>query len=349
MTTYVLGAGASLHAGYPLAGQLGNELYDWIPIDKPQYDVYRMRIDIVREQYGNLADLERILTELEECPVGSPMSKLSVLERKYAEQALLILIPEFFYDLRQRQSPLYEQLAHERIKEGDVIITFNYDLACERALKNAGLWEISDGYGFQLGTDAIPPSKVKVLKLHGSTNWWGPIFGGMRGFCQVGPNSLPFRPVILFKRDFEFFSYSQEISDPLCAGITMPAAIPALITLTRHKRFYVPTSSGGHEWAEFWTDIWAQADLALRSAEKIIVIGYSLPIADREARELLFQKSNKQAKIALYCGHRSQFIRDEFRSYGFTGVETSGKGLFEEFLGGRPAFVPLTRVQASHG
>ena len=244
MTTYILGAGASLHAGYPLAGQLGGALYDWISNKKPEHDLYRTRIQIIRDTYVNLANLERILTELDECPPNSPASKLSASERGYIRQALLISIPEFFNDLRQQRSPLYEQLACERIKEGDVIITFNYDLACERSLKNAGLWEISNGYGFSLGIDAIPPSKTKILKLHGSTNWWGPIFGGMKGFFQAGPYALPYRPVLLFRKDFEFLSYPTDFSDPLYTGNPMPAALPALIMLTQHKRVVLPSKTG---------------------------------------------------------------------------------------------------------
>jgi hypothetical protein len=52
MTTYILGAGASLHAGYPLAGQLGGALYDWISNKKPGHDLYRTRIEIIRDTYG---------------------------------------------------------------------------------------------------------------------------------------------------------------------------------------------------------------------------------------------------------------------------------------------------------
>jgi hypothetical protein len=82
--------------------------------------------------------------------------------------------------LRQSPAPLYDQFARERIQPGDTVITFNYDQACERSLKEAALWEISDGYGFELGIDAIPTSTVRVLKLHGSTNWWVLHFSGVR-------------------------------------------------------------------------------------------------------------------------------------------------------------------------
>jgi hypothetical protein len=54
--------------------------------------------------------------------------------------------------------------------------------------------------------------------------------------------------------------------------------------------------------------------------------------ADQEARELLFKKSNKHEKIAMYCGSRSEHVRDEFILHAFTRVEASRRGSFEVFL-----------------
>ena len=85
-------------------------------------------------------------------------------------------------------------MSKQRIREGDLVITFNYDVAMRHSLKREGLWNINDGYGFELGFSGFPASKVKILRLHGSTNWWGPLFDGLRGFFQAGPNSLPSRP-----------------------------------------------------------------------------------------------------------------------------------------------------------
>jgi hypothetical protein len=51
VTTYILGEGASLHAGYPLAGQLRGALYDWISNKKLEHDLYRTRIEIIRDTY----------------------------------------------------------------------------------------------------------------------------------------------------------------------------------------------------------------------------------------------------------------------------------------------------------
>lgn len=328
MKTYVLGAGASYHAGYPLAGELGKKLYDWISCNIPEGNFWRGCIEELHGHYGGLEDLESILTELDERPPGSRAATLNGNIRA----SVNVCIPEFFNSLRKTQALLYDQLACERIQPGDVVITFNYDVLCERSLKKAGLWEVGDGYGFNIALDAIPPSKVKVLKLHGSTNWFKPLFGGMRGFFQAGPNALPSRPVILFPQDFEFLSYSKELCDPLCAREAKPGILPAIITLTRHKRFYDETSLGVRELEEFWRDIWTQAEYALRSSEKIVIIGYSMPTADEAAKTLLLNTSNKDAGVTICSGRGSAAIRDEFGSHGFTRIETLRNGLFEDFL-----------------
>lgn len=69
MTAYILGAGASTHAGYPLASQLLQALSDWLDHnDESEHWVAecRNRIVQVRETFGALDDFEGILGKLEE-------------------------------------------------------------------------------------------------------------------------------------------------------------------------------------------------------------------------------------------------------------------------------------------
>jgi hypothetical protein len=332
VTTYVFGAGASRHAGYPLASELGDALFNWVSRNRPEDYFLRVSLEKLKVLYPDLTDLEQILTELDECPENSRAASLTNVERASLAGNFRYSVPEFFNALRQPSAPLYDQLARERVRSDDVILTFNYDLASERALKQVGLWEISNGYGFSLGIQRIPVSRVKVLKLHGSTNWWGTLFGGfVAGFSQVGPCALPSRPVIFFQKDFEFLDYSNELSDPFCPRGSRAALHSALIMPTLNKRFFASTSSGGHEWEEFWADIWGQAELALSAAEKIIIIGYSMPAADQAARNLLLTKSNKEAAITLVCGGSSLAIREEFQLHGVKNVDVF-KGLFDDFL-----------------
>jgi hypothetical protein len=331
VTTFVLGAGASVDAGYPLAGQLGPALQKWIKLGKLPSSDYESHLDQLVGLYETLENFEQILTDLDEGTPGSPAAELEILIRHTISQSIRVSIPEFFNDLRQAPALLYERFATQKVRPGDVIISFNYDVAFERQLKRAGLWEIGDGYGFSLRSDAIPSSRVKMFKLHGSTNWLGMIFHGNRGFAQMAPSLVEDRPVIFGSREFEFLGYPREVSDPSCRGISSTAGLPALILPTLHKLFFEQTSSGP-VWEPFWQCLWSQAESALACSQEVIVIGYSMAIADEKARELLLQKTNRDAAISVFCGGDSSSIRDEFLTHGFKSVKTSGLGYLSDYL-----------------
>ena len=333
MVAFVFGAGASLHAGYPLTAHLGNDLYDWAR----QNDAFMWRgyLEELFEQYGGLADLERILTELHERPAGSRAAAFSKMQCGNTIGGLKVAIPEFFHGVRGKPIPgrdLYRELARSKIRDGDAILTFNYDLACERALRTEETWEIGDGYGFSLGAGITPPSKTKLLKLHGSTNWLGILFDGNMGFSQ-GSNVYGPRPCLFGERDFTYLGYSKDVRDPLCKGISRTGADPALILPTLHKNFFHQTTFG-REWEPFWNYIWEQAQQSLGSAEKIVVIGYRMPKADERARELLLKHSNPDAEILVFSGSRTDAICEDFHQSGFQTVNSFGKGYFEDFLNG---------------
>lgn len=333
MVAFVFGAGASLHAGYPLTAHLGNNLYDWAR----QNDAFMWRgyLEELFERYGGLADLERILTELHERPAGSRAAASSKMQCGNTIGGLKVAIPEFFHGVRGKPIPgrdLYRELARSKIRDGDAILTFNYDLACERALRTEETWEIGDGYGFSLGAGITPPSKTKLLKLHGSTNWLGILFDGNMGFSQASNVYGP-RPCLFGERDFTYLGYSKDVRDPLCKGISRTGADPALILPTLHKNFFHQTTFG-REWEPFWNYIWEQAQQSLGSAEKIVVIGYSMPKADERARELLLKHSNPDAEILVFSGSRTDAICEDFHQSGFQTVNSFGKGYFEDFLNG---------------
>jgi hypothetical protein len=294
-------------------------------------DDSRVYIDQLIELYGELGNVEEILTDLDEHLPGSRAATLPTHIRPYLLPGFRWSIREFFNDMRESPAHLhlYKRLAYERVRVGDVIITFNYDVACERQLKQAGLWEIGDGYGFSIRLDALPPSKVKVLKLHGSTNWFGQMFRGSRGISQVSDVYGP-RPIIFFQPDLEFFGYPTELRDRL-ASADEATGHAVMIMPTLHKRFFEQTLFG-REWEPFWSDLWGQAGSALAASEKIVIIGYGMASVDEKARELMLQESNRDAHIAIFCGGKSTAICNEFKSRGFRRVETHPEGRFEDFL-----------------
>lgn len=82
-------------------------------------------------------------------------------------------------------SPYYTKLL-KKSNENDVFITFNWDTLLDRVLWESKLWSPEDGYGIQFAafynnkwqnTLNLGNSKIKLLKLHGSTNWIIPYFG----------------------------------------------------------------------------------------------------------------------------------------------------------------------------
>ncbi len=331
MVTYVLGAGASQHAGYPLAADLGNRLYDWV---RENEFGWRGFIEALHEQYGGLTGFEQVLTELHERPSGSRAAALSKMSCGNTLGALRVAIPEFFHSVSRtpiQSSDCYKALARDRIGGADAILTFNYDLACERALKAEGLWEIGDGYGFSLGAEITLPSKVRLLKLHGSTNWLGILFDGSVGFSQASNVYGP-RPCLFGRRDFTYLGYSNDVHDPHCKHVSTTGGDPALILPTLHKNFFHQTSFG-KEWEPFWNHIWWQAQEALRSANKIVIIGYSMPKADERARDLLLCGSNRDAEVCIFSGGDTREISELFRSHGFKNVNSRGRSYFEDFLG----------------
>jgi hypothetical protein len=330
MVTYILGAGASRHAGYPLTCELGGFLRDWaVRTESPWSGFIRDAFEL----YGGLENLEEVLTDLHERPEGSHAAKLSKMHCGNMIAAFNVAIPELFHDLRHNPSltrDLYRALAKEKIKPGDTVLTFNYDLACERALHMAGLWEVGDGYGFDLGLRSIPLSKVRVLKLHGSTNWLGILFGGNLGFSQAS-SVYDHRPAVFGKREFAFMGYAEEMRDPLTAQITRTGGNPALILPTLHKNFFHQTNFG-REWEPFWDEIWRQAGESLGASEKVVVIGYSMPIADERARNLILKRTNPDAEVLVFSGSASGSICQAFQSCGFKAAVSAGSGYFEDFL-----------------
>jgi hypothetical protein len=331
MTTYVLGAGASRHGGYPLANELGGALRDWIHSNKNVNDDYRVYMDQTLKLYGHLENFEEILTDLVECEIGSRAATIQGPIRRLLLWALRESLREFFNHLRTRPADHYERLAQECVQSGDVIITFNYDVALERALKQAGIWEIGDGYGFSLDLEGVPPSRIKVLKLHGSTSWWTLLLGGHTGFSGGGPAALGDRPVIWFKPEFEFLGYPPETVDYQCRGLGGVSGHTAIIMPILRKRFYEQTSFG-RELEPFWQGLWHEAARTLRSSQEIVIIGYSMAAADQKARDLLFGQSNPGARISVFCGPRTNDLCREFQDRGFQQTRTYRQGLFEDYL-----------------
>jgi hypothetical protein len=286
----------------------------------------------VVDLYGALGNFESILADLMTCPPGSQAAALGA-RRPLLLNDLQEAIREYFDVTRSASAPLYEELARF-LHPSDTVITFNYDLGIERALRAAGLWNIGTGYGFSIECGE-QPSPVEVLKLHGSTNWRKVYFGGRTtGAFVVNRNSLGNRPVLYFSSDLDYLGY-QDFVDPLCSEVKIAASSPAMILPALPKIFWSETSFG-KEWKLFWDHLWCRAECALEKADELVIIGYSLSAVDLRARDTLLHTTNKDVHITICCREMSTSIEREFRNQGFSNI-AKGVSTFEGFLAAETA------------
>ncbi len=122
MRVFVLGAGASRHAGYPLAAGLGKSLAGWIDT-LPTADEHHVCLKEITDLYGVLDDFERILADLMTCPPGSPAEALGST-RPYLLSNLKEAIRDYFDSIRSAPAAHYDELARV-LRPGDTVITFN--------------------------------------------------------------------------------------------------------------------------------------------------------------------------------------------------------------------------------
>ena len=237
---------------------------------------------------------------------------------------------EWFAELRDSGvSRSYACFANHVVKRDDCVLTFNYDSSVERELRLAGKWDIGDGYGFDVGGFSSG-SVVKVLKLHGSIGWLAqasglPTPGSSKGGLQVFADTRPVFPC----SELEFLEY-RGISDPIFSA-ALPNQ-PLLIMPEKKKRFDIQTG-GDPEWGWFWQSLWSKADDALRRADRIVICGYSMPLADEMARNLLLNFPNENAEILVVSGKtQTKGIVDEYQRKGYAGAVASKESYFEDWV-----------------
>jgi hypothetical protein len=187
----------------------------------------------------------------------------------------------------------------DKMKPGDVVITFNYDATLERVLLEQKKWSFSDGYGFELVFQQTrndktivqsPKSPVIVLHLHGATGWYrrpmlAPGYSLPEGGGAVPADAFGAAPMgTNISLDPKFLTALGTFSVDACLPDALPVSNERQVVL--HPSFlkdYETDESGSHVFVK----LWQRAAQALREAEHAFIIGYSLPKADVAALTLL--------------------------------------------------------------
>jgi hypothetical protein len=144
----------------------------------------------------------------------------------------------------------------------DTIITFNYDLICDHALRRLGYeadYHLSPGAVDDCRT-APGENRLDLLKLHGSTNW---------GICS----GCSQRILIVAEKVTDSPSEFRQLKCSCGRGGYQP--------------FLIPPSWDKSEYRELIAPVWKKALEELKLATRICVIGYSMPETDTFYKFLL--------------------------------------------------------------
>lgn len=266
----ILGAGASKFAGFPLANNLWDALSSHHSTKNYNQDFSACQplVETLSQLLENPSkpDLELIFTFADLASISNTKFYNHDLEDAYkTKKAFGRVISTFFKDLsfdtlKKNYTQEILQKWAKCIKEGDTIISFNWDLIHETGLWNAEKWHFSCGYGFKPNNVVeLIQSKVTILKLHGSANW------GFNNEGDVGP------PLIDYSSGF--FKGSLLINSSGMSDWGYSLILPSYLKAPAEEPSLIP--------------LWQQAHKALRKAEEIIILGYSLPEADVPSRTLL--------------------------------------------------------------
>jgi hypothetical protein len=293
---WILGAGASAFAGYPLATALLPFIRNFQSHDAMAMQIasrVRQKINdaefqfcrhVVRNPNGN-ANLEELMTYLELYKTfpGTNFS-INPWTEQDSDDVRRLITERFLYyqhDLRlaawDHKAPVepvtinldvFNALREAwamRVKVGDVLLSFNWDILHDMILWDAGLWSYKDGYGFKCGNQGVNEldSKVLLLKLHGSVNW-----------VQNSENDR----VTEVASVSDFFRDSKDWE---------PRSHTSQAQTDSGRKLILPTYLKDISSNRVLLDLWTQAHEILSCATELIVIGYSLNRVDHPSR-LLF-------------------------------------------------------------
>lgn len=295
---FVLGAGASKDAGYPL-------IQDFL---SPEYIDNSLS---VLEKEGILSRRETRLTRnylILECQYfkkeGSDLEQILINYETLGSQDKIDRLLEYYYSLFDvgrtvggiiDKSAYMEDLAEILRAYGKkaCVISFNHDnlLEYEIKMQDDKFYKIpflkmfeSLNYGFNKNevvnlfpnSPGMAPSsiqlrgKIMFLKLHGSLNW------SMCDKCGIIGHSP--EALVGFYGDQTIIEQYKNLNCPRCQGkMSKPLIIPPI----RVKNIGVLMR------------LWERAEKALQYASRVYIIGYSLPCYDEDAKRLLNSGLNK--------------------------------------------------------
>lgn len=364
-TVYILGAGFSVQAGAPTQAAIIREAFRLYRSDEQSFDNNRFseftsfikdQLNVAESNFADI-DLEDIFTPLDRCLSESSQFRGIGLDKimKVREsvfyvvgRTIQLLLNETekskcyidkFADYVTKKSSVRAGINYRREDPVSVIST-NWDILLDNSIyqslqSNANYDGVVDYCCYissknENDTTVMPGLEklgqggfnVKLLKLHGSLNW-----------VQC-PRCA--RLYARFNIKDAMHNYFSPTSCRHCDG-NFPEEkgnhilSPNLIMPTYLKDLSNPQ----------YKIIWQNAGIEISEADEIVFIGYSLPYADFEMRQLLSRMTRKRAKIhvvdcreegdrAAIESHWSKFFGKREIQFSFEGAKSFVEGLVSD-------------------
>ncbi|EOT7837962.1 TPA: hypothetical protein ACP31J_001102 [Pseudomonas aeruginosa] len=356
-TVYILGAGFSVDAGAPMQAAIIPEafrLHKSNPgsFDKVKFDDFTSfigeQLNISEDMFPKI-DLEDVFTPLDRCLAensqfrGISLDKIMKVRESVfyvVGRTIQLLLNEttktkdyidHFANYLTRESSVRAGVEYKR-KDPVSVISTNWDILLDNSIYKS----LHSGYGYNGVVDyccyissrdksdeTVVPGleklgqggfNVKLLKLHGSLNWLQ---------CP--------RCARLYAKFFEKEAIQNFDSPTSCRHCdnNFPEEhgrhilAPNLIMPTYLKDLSNPQ----------YRIIWQNAGIEISEADEIVFIGYSLPYADFEMRQLLSRMTRKSARIHVVdyqamenrekvISHWSKFFGKREIKFSFDGAKS---------------------------
>jgi len=267
MDVFLLGAGFSkaLHQAMPLMSELGATVCRNLQLP-----------DETLEPFGG--DFEAWFSYLAEPQPwfsnAEAHDNAAMFERA-SQQVYSIILKA--HPERDFENKTLEQLAQYWVDHNSHIITFNYDLIVEQALNQTIRGSAIDSFyeipltsrrkpgGLVIGPKQLGQRRPHLYKLHGSLNW---LWGG------EGDQKTP-----------------ASINDSGSDGTLYSDLKPMVIPPTSSKSMFYDHRGLRAQWRSAYRQ--------LRSASRLIVIGYSMPLSDLQVRAMLASGLRKDTELVV--------------------------------------------------
>lgn len=356
-TTFVIGAGFSksysqskTQQRMPIAKDFFR-IFNSLSIASNGWVLVGALLNFCRDRYNTSYDeFENFDTDIEtiHSEVYSELKKAlkerdhnKVTEMWMIHNQLIFLFSSVINEIQNGELSFIHDRFVKILNDSDTILTFNWDTLIDRSLSATNRWSVDDGYlitpigiyenGWREPTATT--SNIKLLKLHGSTNWitsyptinnnWEIIHSHPSGPSSIYIYKNTGAPYPCFDGrymdGYEEFSYgyyppnvpeAMQVTDPdklrvrniLRNGINPKgasvdngiASMPLIIPPVREKEYDF--------YGKLFPHLWSAAESEIAESDNIVIIGYSFPQTDIHSRNLFkkaFQKMTRMPKVTI--------------------------------------------------